>query len=60
VVTDTLKAQNGGVLPEIRALHIFVWDSELSNFSNWGSVIKSKYPNIKEVIISSIEKEFNL
>lgn len=53
-------AQNGGGLPEVRALHIFVKDSELNNFSNWVSVIKSKYPNIKEVVINSIEKEFNL
>lgn len=53
-------AQNAGNLLEIRALHIYVKDSELGNFSNWSATIKAKYPNIKEVIISSIETEFSL
>ena len=47
-------------LPETRALHIYVKDSNLANYSHWASEIKAKYPNIKEVLISSIEKEFNL
>jgi hypothetical protein len=45
---------------EIRELHIYVKDIELNSFSNWASAIKQKYPNIKNVVISSIEKEFNL
>lgn len=47
-------------LPEIRGLHIYVKDIELNNFSNWAAAIKQKYPNIKNVILSSIEKEFGL
>lgn len=44
----------------VRALHIYVKDTDFAEYSNWPSAIKAAYPNIKEVIISTIEKEFNL
>lgn len=53
-------AKDMGGLPEVRALHIYVKDIELGDFSNWASTIQAQYPNIKEVLFSSIEKEFGL
>lgn len=53
-------AKDVGNIPEVRALHIYVRKSGLGNYSNWVAEIKSKYPNIKEVLISSIEDEFGL
>ena len=53
-------AKNGNNLPEFRELHIYVKDVDLSEYSNWISAIKSQYPNIKNDVISSIEKEFSL
>jgi hypothetical protein len=53
-------AKDVGNIPEIRALHVYVKKSALANYSNWAAAIKAKYPDIKEVLISSIEDEFSL
>ncbi len=53
-------AKEMGGLSEVRALHIYVKDIELGDFSNWATTIKAQDPNIKEVLVSSIEKEFSL
>jgi len=53
-------AKDVGKLPEVRALHIYVKHAGLGNYSSWVSEIKARYPNIKEVLVSSIENEFNL
>jgi hypothetical protein len=45
---------------EYRELHIYVKDIDLGDYGDWVRSIKTKYPNIKNVVISSLEKEFSL